>query len=58
MREGLTELVKFPFLPEAVEFEGYQHCAEQDDLEVLYSRLSFLSSGHVPRRAGGNLGCN
>lgn len=50
--------MRFPFFPEAVESEGYQHCAEQDDLEVLYSRLSFLSSGHVPRRAGGNLGCN
>lgn len=58
MREGLTELLKFAFLPEAVEFESYQHSAEQDDLEVLYSMLSFLSLGHVLRRAGGNLGCN
>lgn len=50
--------MRFPVLPEAVEFGSYQHSAEQDDLEVLYSMLSFLSLGHVPRRAGGNLGCN
>lgn len=50
--------MRFSFLPEGVEFERYQRSAEQDDLEVLYSVLSFLSLGHVPRRAGGNLGCN
>lgn len=35
-----------------------QHFIDQDNSQLLNSVLHSLSAGHVPRRAGGNLGCN
>lgn len=52
-----TSLDELTFFPRE-EVEGMQHFTDQDYSEILNSMLPSLSVGHVPRRAGGNLGCN